>query len=120
MEELFVTAVVLFATYNIIKLLSDHLLRRKIIKAGHIEQAGILERPKEADAGEEINKYPSLKWGLVAFFAGLGLIIIEIIRMFRPEIFNYHQAVLPIGIELVFISLGFLIYFYIMNLRNKK
>ena len=70
MSEVFVTCVVFFATYHIIKLISTHLLKRKLIKAEQFERVGILEEPKiESD---ESNRYPSLKWGLVALMTGLG------------------------------------------------
>ena len=118
MEELFIAAVIFYAAYHIIKLISDHLLKRKIIKAGHIEKAQILE-PIRVES-EEVNRYPSLKWGLVAFSGGLGLILIDILRRIDPELINYRDAVMPFGIVLVFVALGFLLYFFIVNIKNKK
>ena len=113
-----ITAVVFFAFYHIIKLISDHLLRRKLIKAEQYERVGILEAPKPTS--DEVNKYPSLKWGLVAFMAGIGFIIIEIIRAKTDLIDQYYRnATLPIGIILVSVSLGFLIYFFIVNGKRK-
>jgi len=118
MSEVFVTCVVFFATYHIIKLISTHLLKRKLIKAEQFERVGILEEPKiESD---ESNRYPSLKWGLVALMTGLGFIIIEVLGLFNRDIVRGHDAVLPIGILLVCISLGFLIYFFIMNAKAMK
>lgn len=116
MNQVFGTAVVFYGIYMIIKLISEHFLRRKIINTGHLDKAEILGPIGESMERE--NKYPSLKWGLVALMAGLGLIIIEIIRLFKPEMVNNYNAMLPVGIELVFISLGFLIYFFIA--RSKK
>ncbi len=116
MDEIFVTAVVFFGIYQIFRLLSDYLLKRKLIKAGQYEKVGILEQPKPA---EEVNKYPSLKWGLVALTSGLGFILIEILRQINPGMIDYDNAVLPFGILLVFVSLGFLIYFFIMNGKRK-
>jgi hypothetical protein len=113
--DVLIPAVIFFGIYHIIKLFSDHLLRRKLIKAGHIEKAGILENPKES---EEVNKYPSLKWGLVALMAGLGLIFIELLGMFNKDWIDGRDAIMPFGILLVSISLGFLIYFFIMNRRK--
>ena len=115
--EFLIPAVIFFAAYHIIKLISDHLLKRKLIKAGHIEKVGILEAPKPTS--EEVNKYPSLKWGLVALMTGLGFIVIEVLRTINPDLINYRNTVLPIGILLVFVSLGFLIYFFIMNGKKK-
>ncbi len=117
MEKVFMAAVVFYAIYQTTKLISEHLLKRKIIKAGHIEKAQILD--PVSLGSEEVNKYPSLKWGLVAFLAGLGLIIIEVLRMVYPDLINYRHSIMPFGIELVFISLGFLIYFFIMNMKKK-
>jgi hypothetical protein len=121
MSEIFITAIVFFGIYNAIKLLTDYLLRRKIIKSGHIDKAGILEPIQEPMPSGEVNKYPSLKWGLVALMSGIGLVIIETVQMNYPgERFEYEHSALPIGIELIFISLGFLIYFAIVNFSKKR
>jgi hypothetical protein len=104
--------------YFILKLFTDFLLRRKIIKSGHIEKAGILG-PVKAE-GEEVNKYPSLKWGLVFLMAGMGLVVMDSMRGSMSYYDYYRESVLPIGIELVAISSGFLIYFLIVALTNKK
>ncbi len=117
-NEVFIPAVVFFAIYHIIKVISDHLLKRKLIKAGQYEKVSILEPAKPTS--EEANRYPSLKWGLVALMTGLGFIVIEIMRQINPDLIDYRDAVLPIGILLVFVSLGFLIYFFIMNGKKNK
>lgn len=116
MEEIVVTGIVFFGIYHIIKLFSDHFLKRKIINSGHFEKADILG-PVTENIGKE-NRYPSLKWGLIALMGGLGLIIIEMIRSVRPEMINVYDAFLPLGIELVFISAGFLLYFFIANRKS--
>ena len=117
MEEILITGVIFFAMYHVIKLISDHLLRRKLIKAEQYEKVGILEAPKSTS--DEVNKYPSLKWGLVAFMTGLGFIVIDTLKLFNKDWIDGRNAVLPIGILLVFVSLGFLIYFFIMNSKKK-
>jgi hypothetical protein len=114
-SDLIVTAVVFFGFYHIIKLLSEHFLKSRLIKGGHVDKAGILETP--APSGE-VNRYPSLKWGLVALTTGLGFIIIEIMRQVNPSMIDYQNASLPIGILLVFVSLGFLVYFFIINRKT--
>lgn len=116
MNDVFTVIVVFSGFYFIIKLIADYLLRRKIIKAGHIDKAGILN-PAES-TNEEVNKYPSLKWGLVALMAGLGLILIEVLRNGSDQ-HEFYNSALPFGIELVFISMGFLIYFLFAS-RKKK
>lgn len=116
-DEVLIPVIIFFATYHIIKLISMHLLRRKLIKAGQYERPGILDEPKET---EEKDRYPSLKWGLVAFSTGLGFILIEVLKLFDKEWIDGSDAVLPIGILLVFVSLGFLVYFFIMNGKKVK
>ena len=115
LADVLIPAVIFFGMYHIIKLFSDHLLKRKLIKAGHVDKPGILDKPKESD---EVNKYPSLKWGLVALMAGMGFIIIEVLRLIENSWIDGRNAVLPIGILLVCISLGFLGYFFIMNKKK--
>lgn len=114
-SDFVIPAIVFFGLYHMLKLIADYLLKRKIIKAGHIDKAGILEPPKQS---EEINRYPSLKWGLVALTTGLGFILIEVLRQVNPTLVDYQNAALPLGILLVFISLGFLVYFFIMNRKQ--
>lgn len=118
MEPIFITAIVFYGFYQMIRLISEHFLKRKLIQNGHVEQAGILVTP--VAPAEESQRYPSLKWGLVAFTAGLGLIIIEIISSYSSVNTNLYETALPYGIELVFISLGFLIYFFLVNRLKKQ
>lgn len=125
MSEVMMAAVVFYAIYQILKNFTDFLLRRKIIKAGHFDNAGILNQKIASVSieNQEANKYPSLKWGLVAFFAGIGFIIID---QMSPSYnnwestHNFMNSMLPFGIELVSISLGFIIYFLIVAFSNKK
>lgn len=117
LSEILVTVVVFTGIYYILSLLADFLLKRKLIKAQQFERVGILDSPKPTT--EEVNKYPSLKWGLVALMSGLGLILIEVLRQINPELIEYRESFLPWGILMVFVSLGFLIYFFIMNGKKK-
>lgn len=116
--EFLIPAVIFFAMYHIIKLVSTHLLKRKLIKAEQYERVSILEEPQ--NVSDESNRYPSLKWGLVALMTGLGFILIEVLRLFDKEWIDGRDAVLPLGILLVSVSLGFLVYFFIMNGKNVK
>ena len=114
--EFLIPAVIFFAIYHMLKLISSHLLKRKLIKAEQYDRPGILDDPK---VSEEADRYPSLKWGLVALMTGLGFIVIDTLKLFDRDWVSSSDAVLPIGILLVFVSLGFLIYFFIMNGRKK-
>ena len=117
LEEIFITGIVFFGIYQALSLISSHLLKRKLIKAEQYERVGILEDPKPTS--DEVNKYPSLKWGLVALMTGLGFIVIELLGLFNKEWIQPRDTVMPFGILLVFISSGFLIYFFIVNGKKK-
>ena len=117
MSEVFITGIVFFGIYSILKLVSDHFLKRKLIKDGQYENVGILEPPKPV---ENTNRYPSLKWGLVALTTGLGFILIEVLKVIDKDgLMDFRDTFMPFGILLVFISLGFLVYFFIVNKKQK-
>jgi len=124
--DVMMVAVIFYAIFQVLKNFTDFLLRRKIIRAGHFDSAGILDQkiPSLTTESQESNKYPSLKWGLVAFFGGIGFIIID--QMSPGAVGNQdnyqnfmHNSMLPFGIELVSISLGFITYFLIVNFSKK-
>ena len=115
MEDAIVTAVVFTGIYSVIKVFTDYLLKRKLIVGGHVEKAEILDAPRN----KEENAYPTLKWGLVALFAGLGLLAINFIdKNAAMDWRNHENFELTLGIELVAISLGFLTYFMIMRFSS--
>jgi hypothetical protein len=58
------------------------------------------------------NKATSLKWGLIILFSGLALILMEYIPA-GPE------SPLPYGVFSVFVSLGFLIYYFMVKKDSK-
>lgn len=126
MNDVLMATVVFFAIFEVLKNFTDFLLKRMIIKKGHIDSAGILEQKVSSVSSEnqEANKYPSLKWGLVAFFGGLGFIFIDQLGPGSSDMGTYvnfmDRSMLPFGIELVSISLGFIIYFLIVNFTKKK
>ncbi len=126
MPQFLIPAVIFFAIYQIFKNFTDFLLKRMIIKTGHFDNAGILEQKVSSMTTEnqEVNRYPSLKWGLVAFFGGIGFIFIDQLSPGTSNTGDYHNfmhdSILPFGIELVSISLGFIIYFLIVNFSKKK
>ena len=76
MEDVLITVAVFGGIFYLIKVFTDFLLKRKLINAGHVEKAEILDNtPKN----KEENSYPTLKWGLITLFAGAGLLLIALI-----------------------------------------
>lgn len=120
--ELLTVAVVFFAIVTFVKVLSAHFLRSRIIKAGHFDKAGILEQTSElveAERKQSFDQYPALKWGLVTFFGGLGLIVIELVKTTNP-IFSDFNSTMPFGIFFVSVAIGFLVYYFMMSAKMKK
>jgi len=121
-SEIIIVPALFYAIYMVVRLLTDYSLKRTIIKGGHFEQANTLLlgsiAPIEIERISEPNRYPSLKWGLVAFMSGAGFVLIDILKVATVLDFNYNSF-LPIGIELMFISAGFLLYFFIASYKSK-
>jgi hypothetical protein len=84
--------------------LTDYILKKKMIEKGFVNEdtQAIFKR----HAAE--NKYASLKWGLIIFFAGISLVLLEYIPYDA-------QSPLPYGIFTVSVSLGFLIYYFLVK-----
>jgi len=88
--------------------LTDYVLKKKMIEKGFVndDTQAIFKRHTDE------NKYASLKWGLIVFFAGLSLIAMEYIDF-------YSNSPLPYGLFAVSVSLGFLIYYFIVKKELK-
>lgn len=84
------------------KTLTEYILKKKMIDKGLVgdEAMAIFKNQASVD-----NKYASLKWGLIIFFGGLSLILMEYIPY-------DHESPLPYGLFALSISLGFLIYYH--------
>lgn len=90
------------------KAIADYILKKKMIEKGFVnDDTQAIFKSHTAE-----NKFSSLKWGLIAFFAGLSLILMEYIDFDR-------ESPLPYGLFVVSVSLGFLIYFLIVRKELK-
>jgi len=98
-----------FTLYAITKTLTDYHLRKKMIEKGLVGEDASNILAKEQNI---MSKYSSLKWGLIVLSGGIGLVIIDSIVDYR------RNPTLPFGILAISISLGFLIYYFIV--KNAK
>lgn len=91
--------------YYFTKVMTDYLLKKKMVDKGYVNEdtQAIFRQERATD-----NKFSSLKWGLIIFFAGLALILMEYIQV-GPE------SPLPYGLFAVSVSLGFLIYYFFVK-----
>jgi type IV secretory pathway TrbL component len=96
------------AVYYFVKVMTDYILKKKMIEKGFVndDTQAIFKQQTGID-----NKYSSLKWGLIVLSGGLALVILEFIDV-RPD------SPLPYGLLAVFISLGFLAYYFIVQKKS--
>jgi hypothetical protein len=97
--------------YFFTKVMTDYILKKKMIDKGFVndETQAIFKQHASAIT----NKYSSLKWGLITLFAGFSLILMEYIP------FDSYSP-LPYGLFAVSVSVGFLIYYFIVKQSTEK
>jgi hypothetical protein len=90
--------------YFFTKVLTDYILKKKMIEKGYVneESQSLFKEQKVTD------RYSALKWGLIIFSAGVALIIIDSLGV-------DGDSTLPYGVFAVCVSLGFLVYYYIVK-----
>jgi hypothetical protein len=89
------------AVYLFTKVMTDFSLKKRMIDKGFVnDDTQAIFKQQVTD-----NKSSSLKWGLIIFFGGLAMIIMEYIPA-GPE------SPLPYGVFALSVSVGFLIYYY--------
>lgn len=94
--------------YFFTKVMTDYILKKKMIDKGYVNaDSQALFRQDE-----NTNKYASLKWGLIVFFAGTALVLMEYIP-------TRTDSPLPYGLFAIFVSAGFLLYYYLVR-REKS
>lgn len=92
----------------IIIALLKYRLKMRVIESARVDDR-LFDSLKEPDA-----KLEALKWGLILFFGGSGLIVTE----FLP--FNATESSLPYGVEIVFLAAGFLSYYLLLRSKERK
>ncbi len=89
--------------------ISDYILKKKMIEKGYVNEDTQAIFKRNTDE----NRFSSLKWGLIILFAGLSLVLMDFI--------DYDtRSPLPYGLFAVFVSLGFLIYYFIVKKELNK
>ncbi len=97
------------AVYFFVRVMTDYILKKKMIEKGFVNDD--TQAIFKQQVGE--NKYSSLKWGLIILFGGFALILMEYIPT-SPD------SPLPYGLMAVAVSLGFLIYYFVVRKESGK
>jgi hypothetical protein len=97
------------ALYFFTKVLTDYILKKKMIEKGYVnEDTQAIFKINASD-----NRFGSLKWGLLALFGGLSLILMEYLDV-------HADSTLPYGILAVALSLAFLAYYFVVKKETTK
>ncbi len=88
------------STILFVSLLTNYSLKKKLIDKNMVNEETSNLFTKET------SKQNSLKWGLIILFGGLGLIVIDAMRLDGDDAMAW-------GIEGVGIAIGFLLYYFI-------
>lgn len=106
----YIMTTVIFTIVTIILInLFNFILRKRLITQVPLDDKALDFLNKLSGVGAE-----SLKWGLILFFGGLGLVVLEYVP------YNAGHSSLPYGLEAMFLAAGFLVYFLIMRKEQKK
>ncbi|HOY18545.1 MAG TPA: hypothetical protein PLC89_14665 [Haliscomenobacter sp.] len=89
---------------TIVNLLNYH-LKKRIIDAGPLDETAV-------KLLEKLSAAHVLKWAIVFFTGGLGLVVIELLP------FSATESLIPYGLEAIFLAMGFLIYY--LTLKNNR
>jgi hypothetical protein len=102
LSALVILAIIVIAILN-------HRIKIRMIKRGLVDETTI----KTFNGLNYDLKIDALKWGLILFFGGAGLILLNYITY-------QHDSTLPYGIEIVFLSAGFITYYLISKKINSN
>lgn len=85
------------------KTITDYSLKKRMVEKGLVGDDASQLLKNHTDS-----RFSSLKWGLIILFGGLGLILLESIQYDR-------YSTLPYGVFAVSVSVGFLLYYFIVK-----
>jgi len=107
----FIIVIVFFIVIAIFILsLYNYRLKKRIIDAGPLDETGLKFLAQLSNSGNE-----AVKWAIVLLTSGIGFVVLE----FLP--FSAEESPAPYGIEMIFVSIGFLLYhLYLKKQQNKN
>lgn len=97
------------AIYFFTKVITDYILKKKMIEKGYVNED--TQAIFKTHASE--NRYGSLKWGLLALFGGVALILIDYLDV-------RSNSPTPYGVLSIALSLGFLVYYFLIKKEFNK
>lgn len=102
-----IVPVIFFAFVAMVKIISDNLIRRRLIEKGMVD-----EKVKYlADLSGSGKNMSSIKWGITLIAIGSAFII--------PQFFYRVSDEVTVGLMFIFAGLGFLIYYFIAKGQSR-
>lgn len=121
MNEVLIVGIILFTGYAVIKLFCDNSIKRMLIRNNMVDQSEKLILKDSLEGTGSRNS--SLKWGLVAFFTGIGILVGTSLYPWlnsysHNEAYYLVKGIIP-AIVMIFASLGFIVSFFVeRKMRN--
>jgi hypothetical protein len=97
------------SVYFFTKIITDYILKKRMIEKGFVNE----DTQAIFKTHQSSSRFSALKWGLLALFGGVGLILIEYLNVDL-------DSTLPYGILSVSLSAGFLVYYYLVKQHLDK
>lgn len=88
--------------------LMNYRLKKRLLDQGNYDEAML--RLFRSLSG---NDSDVLKWGILLLFGGIGLVVLE----YLPH--RVEDSPLPYGVEAIFLSMGFLLYYRLLKKDQK-
>jgi hypothetical protein len=108
-EAVFLVPIVLIIYAAIVIIASfDYRLKKQILNSDRTDLDISKILAKKPANGTEL-----LKWGLITLFGGIGLVVLAYIP------YPYFSP-LPYGVEAIFLSIGFLSYYFVVRKQESK
>lgn len=95
--------------YFFTKTITDYILKKKMIEKGFVNDDTQAIFKKHTTS----NPFGSLKWGILSLTGGIGLIILDYLHI-------EYDSTLPFGILSVSLSVGFLVYYFLVKQHLQK
>ena len=108
-SEIIIVPIIFLSFVAIIKILSDNRVRNKLIEKGLVDENIQYLYPLKT----HLQKYTSLKWGIVLIFVGLAIFISQLLayKISDESIF---------GIMFLFAGLGLVLYYFLASKMQKQ
>jgi hypothetical protein len=118
LTPLFVLVPIIVGILQLVKILTDYWTRKRLIEKGLTDSVSPIKL--ETETMPSLHKeYSNLKWGLIAFFGGLGFIIIGFIDEIGKVELNYNSP-LTVGVFFLSIATGFIVYYMMISRKLKQ